>query len=86
MDLKEAYYHVRIKEGDEWKSIFNWPLGCFQFRVLPFELQRVPAIVMQLINEDLHEHLYKGGLVYLNDILIYIEMKIEHMKLVRAIL
>lgn len=28
---------------------------------------------MQLINEILYEHLYKGVLVYLNEILIYTE-------------
>lgn len=41
---------------------------------------------MQLINEVLHEHLYKGVLVYLNDILIYTETMAEHVKLIRAVL
>lgn len=41
---------------------------------------------IQMINEVLHEHLYKGILVYLHDILIYTKMKAEHVKLVRAIL
>lgn len=41
---------------------------------------------MQLINEFLHKHLYKGVLVYLNDTLIYIETSEEHMKLVRGVL
>lgn len=27
LDLRVAYYHVRIKEGDEWKTEFNCPLG-----------------------------------------------------------
>lgn len=35
---------------------------------------------------QLHKHLYKGVLVYLDDILIYTETKAEHMKLVRAVL
>lgn len=34
LDLREAYYRVRIKEGDEWKAAFNYTLGCFLFRVL----------------------------------------------------
>lgn len=37
---------------------------------------------MQLINEMLHEHLYKGVLVYLNDILVYTETMDEHIQLV----
>ncbi|XP_060539362.1 queuine tRNA-ribosyltransferase catalytic subunit 1 isoform X1 [Pantherophis guttatus] len=85
-DLQEAYYRVRIKEGDEWKTAFNCPLGCFQFQVLSFELQEAPAVFMQLINEVLHEHLYKGVLVYLDDIVIYSESMDDHVKLVRTVL
>lgn len=42
---------------------------------------------MQLINEVLHEHLYKGTLVYLNSILIYTKTMEEehHVKLIRTI-
>lgn len=64
MDLREAYYRVRIREGDEWKTAFNCLLGCFQFKVLLFRLQGAPAMFMQLINEILHKHLYKGVLVF----------------------
>lgn len=73
LDLWEAYY-VWIKEGDEWKTVFNCPLGYFQFWVLPFGLQGAPVVLMQLINEVLHDYLYKGMLVYLADILIYTEI------------
>lgn len=41
---------------------------------------------MQLINEVLHKYLYKGLLVYLDDILIYTKTMVEHVKLVRAVL
>lgn len=51
LDLREAYYWVQIKEGDEWKTAFNW---CFQFWVLSFGLKGAPAVFMQLINEILH--------------------------------
>lgn len=40
---------------------------------------------MQLINKFLHEYLYQGVLVYLNDILIYTKILDEHGKLVRAV-
>lgn len=41
---------------------------------------------MKLINEVLHEHLYKHILVYLDDILIYTETKDEHIKVVGTVL
>lgn len=53
LDLREAYYQVQIKEGDEWKTVFNCPLGSYQFKVIPFRLQGSPAVFMQLINEVL---------------------------------
>ncbi|XP_013926608.1 PREDICTED: sodium- and chloride-dependent neutral and basic amino acid transporter B(0+)-like [Thamnophis sirtalis] len=49
---------------------------------IPVELRGAPAVFMQLINEVLHEHLYKGVLVYLDDILIYMETLEEHVRLV----
>ncbi len=36
LDLCNAYHLVRIKEGDEWKTAFNTPVGHFEYRVLPF--------------------------------------------------
>lgn len=83
LDLWEAYYRVHIQPGDEWKTTFNCPLGSNQFQVMPFGLQGAPAMFMQLINELLHEHLYQGVLVYLDDILIYTKMMEEHTQLVR---
>lgn len=41
---------------------------------------------MKLNNEVLHEHLFKGILVYLDDILIYTKTMAEHVKLVREVL
>lgn len=39
-----------------------------------------------MINKVLHEHLYKGVLVYLGNILIYMETKVEYVKLIREVL
>lgn len=69
----------------KWKTAFNCPLGCFQFRVFPFGLQGPPAVFMQLINELLHDYLYNVVLVYLNDILIYTETIEEYVKLLRVV-
>ncbi|XP_013920161.1 PREDICTED: RNA-directed DNA polymerase homolog [Thamnophis sirtalis] len=82
LDLREAYYCNQIREGDEWKTAFNCPLGSFQFKVMSFGLQGPPAVFMQLINEVLHEHLYQGVLVYLDAILIFSKTLEEHVKLV----
>lgn len=53
---------------------------------MPFGLQGAPAVFMQVINEVLHEHLYRGVLVYLDNILIYTKDMQEHTRLVRQVL
>ncbi|KAI3375809.1 hypothetical protein L3Q82_004091 [Scortum barcoo] len=32
LDLRNAYHLVRIREGDEWKTAFNTPLGHFEYQ------------------------------------------------------
>lgn len=53
---------------------------------MPFGLQGVPAVFMQLVNEILQEHLYKGIFVHLDNILIYTKILEERVTLVRHVL
>ncbi|KAG1928308.1 retrotransposable element [Pimephales promelas] len=71
LDLRNAYHLVRIREGDEWKTAFNTPLGHFEYRVLPFGLVNAPAVFQALINDVLRDMLNIFVFVYLDDILIF---------------
>ncbi len=86
LDLRNAYHLVRIKEGDEWKTAFNTPLGHFEYRVLPFGLVNAPAVFQALVNDVLRDMLNIFVFVYLDDILIFSNSLQEHIQHVRRVL
>ena len=43
MDLHWSYNNVRIKEGNEWKTVFLMPEGLFEPMVMFFGLTNSPA-------------------------------------------
>lgn len=86
LDLRNAYHLVRIKEGDEWKTAFNTPLGHFEYLVMPFGLTNAPAVFQALINDVLRDMLNRFVFVYLDDILIFSRTPQEHVQHVKLVL
>jgi len=43
LDLRNAYHLSRIKEGEEYKTVFPTRYGQFKYRVMPFGLTNAPA-------------------------------------------
>jgi hypothetical protein len=44
LDLKETYYKIRIKKGDEWKMAFRTKYGHFKYKVISFCFVNISAI------------------------------------------
>ena len=86
LDLRNAYHLVRIREGDEWKTAFNTPMGHFEYRVLPFGLCNAPAVFQCLVNDVLRDMINVFCVVYLDDILIFSKSLADHVQHVRMIL
>jgi hypothetical protein len=71
LDLKKAYYKIRIKKGDEWKTIFKIRYGHFEYKVIFFGLVNTSAIFQIYINKVLAGLININCVVYFDDILIY---------------
>ncbi|KAL2237827.1 UNVERIFIED_CONTAM: Retrovirus-related Pol polyprotein from transposon opus [Sesamum indicum] len=86
IDLRSGYWQVRIKEGDEAKTIVVTRYGAFEFLLMPFGLTKAPATFSTLMNQVLHGFLDEFVVVYLDDIVVYNRTLIEHADHLRQVL
>ena len=86
LDIEEAYYWVRMKEGKEWKTVFQMRYRHYEYTVMSFELKNAPATFQQLINNTVRKYLDKFVITYLNNILIYSDTLKEHWQHVLKVL
>jgi hypothetical protein len=86
LNLRDAYYRLRIKEGDEWKTAFKTRYSLFEYMVMPFGLANALATFQAYIHKALRHLIDSICIVYLNDILIYSKDEKEHKHHVKMVL
>ena len=64
---------MRIREENKWKTAFKICYGHFEYQVMPLGLTNTLATFQGYINKILIEKLDVFVIVYLDDIVIYIE-------------
>ena len=73
LDLTSAYHQMRIRKEDKWKTAFKTRYNHFEYQVMSFGLTNAPASFQRYINKILAKKLDIFVIVYLDDILIYID-------------
>ena len=86
LDLKDAYWLVRIRKGDEWKTAFRTRYGLFEYLVMPFGLSNAPSNFQAHINRCFSDMIDIYLQIYLDDFLIYSKSYDEHVQHVRSVL
>jgi hypothetical protein len=82
-DLKNTYYRIRIRERDEWKTIFKIKYDYFEYKMILFNLINVPVIFQAYINKALAGFININCIMYFNDILIYSSIYTEYQRYIR---
>ena len=71
LNLTNAYYQMRIREGNKWKTGFRACYSHFKYQVILFGLTNDLATFQGYINKILAEKLNVFVRIYLNNIFIY---------------
>jgi len=78
IDLYYAYYLVHITDSDEWKTAFRTHYGSFEWSIMPFGLTNAPTAFQQFMNDIFSDLLDVYIMIYLNNILIYLNNMSKH--------
>jgi hypothetical protein len=78
INLQSCYHQIKIYEEDIPKSVVSTRYGLYECLVMSFELTNTPAHFMYLMNFVFMIELDKFVLIFIDDILVYLENKKEH--------
>jgi hypothetical protein len=86
LDVIIVFNCIRIAEKQEYLTVFNTCYGFFETLVILFGLSNTPAIFQARINKIFYLYLDVFCIIYINDILVYLDDLLEYKEYVKKIL
>ena len=85
LDLASGYWQVPVATEDRHKTAFVTPDGgLYEYVRMPFGLTNAPGTFQRLMNNLFAQYIYKGVLIFLDDVLLYsgdIEQHTQNLKI-----
>ena len=78
LDIRWGYNNIRIKTGDEWKAAFCMSKGLYELIVMTFGLTNALVTFQHMMNDLFKDLIGVIVIIYLNDLLIFLENDSDH--------
>lgn len=86
LDLCVSFHHIRLAEGEEFKTAFRTHSDHWEFRVMPFGLAAAPATFLGAMNTTLKPLNRHCVVLFFDDILVYSKTLSDHVQHLTAVL
>ena len=85
LDLKSGFFQIRLTENSREITAFSLLNHQYELNQLPQGLSTSPGIFQSIMVKIFNEHLYKGVIAFVDDILVYSSSAEEHIKLLKMV-
>ncbi len=85
IDCLQGYHQIRVDEDSKDMTAFVTHSGVYRWNRLPFGLSNAPSHFIAAMNNLFRKLLYKGVLIYLDDILVYSDTYEKHVELLQEV-